>query len=465
MHYQAEYDWLIVVFVHEIVEDLPQSRLFVDQIEKAGHGGNNLVFLVKDSLLRSDPLPGGEFTFTFVLSLSRLEKTGDGQFRFMPVKGVPIHNPDKHCWEAAFRYIYTQFKARRRMLLTLSHGAGLGINGDPGSVIRPGTNKVISNPYYFLDGQDVYTLTGPSFDGIDRSSLKDIERGIIRKERAGKACRSLEILWISGLRDALFRCLGDRPIDILLMVNCYMQLFDAGFMLSKKVRYLVAPEGSILAPGYDYGRLFALLGQSPAPSERDIVAAIVEDYKAQSIGLGDHFTSLFANSLESYPRLLAVFKEFVGLVIADIDRLFPLLAEIRDKKVAYVSIAGNNRSAQSQDLIDLGQWIRLVAASTPASPRLSDLYAEFEELLGVLVQARFVGSGYTDFDRDFEPKFGYSGISIYYPLTRVPSGHPAAGWCDYFDGKARDDFRSGSNWDIFLENYFALRTANGKANE
>jgi len=463
MHYEIEYDWLVIVFVHEIVEDITQSRQFVDQIERASHNTNSLVFLVKDTYLGSDTLPGGEKTFTFMLSLSRLEMKGDGSFRFIPVEGVPIYNPDKHCWETAFNYIYANFRARRRMLLTLSHGAGLGINGDAGTVIRPVVSEVITNPYYFLDRQDVSVLSGPSFTGIDKDSKNDIEKGLIRKDPASVACRSLEILWISELRDALVRCLGSRPIDLLVMVNCNMQLFDAGFMLSKNVRYLVAPEGSVLAPGYDYGRLFALISQDPTTGGSAIAKSIVYDYKELSCRIGDTFTSLFANSLEPYPLLLAVFKEFVGLVTADIDRLFPSLFLIREKKVAYVSIARNNPSAQSQDLIDLGQWMRLVASWCTDISRLADLYSVFENILNnEIVQESAVGSGYTDFDRDFEPKFGYSGLSIYYPLTPTPASRPAAGWCSYFDKKVQDDFRSASGWDIFLEKYFAIRDTRDK---
>ena len=454
MRYLAEYDWLVVAFVHEITDSLDQTKDFVRQIEQAPHQPGSPVFLIKDELVKSMHRPGG-VVHEFVLHVEKLEWTPDGRQEFRPVPDLPIYNPDKHCWRKAFEYIYTRYRGKRNMLITLSHGAGLAINSDQDRVARPNTTRMVSNPYYFLDRQDVDRLDLMSVEGmVIAPELRDhIRRGELPKTDGDKQCRSLNVLWIYELVDALELYLPDDTIDLLLMVNCNMQLFDASYMLSRKVDYLVAPEGSISAPGYDYQRLFTRLSQRPDIPCTELVRAIVEDYRL--LTAEDGFTSLFGNYLKPFPALVEVFRSFVALVVSRMEEMIGGLEDIRNNQMEIVSRSGAF-TVDFQDQVDLSLWVKLVAKAYTSMPQLTDLQQAIERLRNTIVHDNVVGQSFLDHDAMTNKKLGYSGVSIFYPETTESWPVPATGWCVYFNGKIPDTFKTRSGWGLFLTKYFDL---------
>src|SRR6185295_12884729 len=117
-------DWLVIFFVHEIDILKPTIQETIDEIEKHGCGNNTIFYLVLDSV---EELQNG---LSFILSV-RLLKPCDSKGSFcFDDQEVKFKNEDKYCWKEAFKHIFSNHRAKRTLLMTLSHGAAFGINRD-----------------------------------------------------------------------------------------------------------------------------------------------------------------------------------------------------------------------------------------------------------------------------------------------------------------------------------------------
>src|SRR5262249_43511335 len=111
-------------------------------------------------------------------------------------------------------------------------------------------------------------------------------------------------------------------------------------------------------------------------------------------------------------------------------------------------------STNALDHVDLGLWIRLVTERFQTNSSLVALKSRFDNCLGRIVAGSRIGQGYIDHDNQFIAKHGYSGISVYYPLTNqfIPS-HPVS-WCFYFGRTIPAQCRASLLWQNYLTKYF-----------
>jgi hypothetical protein len=462
------YDWMILFFVHEISEDLPESKEMYDIIQRYGGSENNVVFLIKDSISQKED----EQHFSFRLGVWRLEKKkGSEAYELSPVQGLQIDNKDRRCWDQAFKFIFKHFYSRRKMLITFSHGAAFGINRDLKHIHRPPGQRLAgqaANPSgnvtevrgrsYLLDRTDILRLKerGALSDGSQVVSSRDNEEVfVVRKPAEDPLCKALEVLWISDLAASLERRLDDAHIDVLLMVNCYMQLFDNGYLLRNKVSYMIAPEGKMLAIGYDYKKIFETLRSTPEITNKQLVTKIVRDYVQMYMGMegGPDYLStneLSANDLQYYSVALKGFEKFVKLLRCHIPELIEDLQEIRNNQMDTVS------GSESYQLVDAGLWIRLVAEMFPGNRDFQEFARWFRRLHERMVVAKHIGEGLKQHDASQSRKYGYSGISILYPDSRFDFKDSQVAWCAYFDKSMPPEFGQRSRWSSFLRHYLKL---------
>jgi|GEM_PF-1279763 len=452
------YDWLIVFFVHEISEDLPQSDEMYKIVEKTGCGDNNAVLLIKDAISPDNDT----LTFNYSLSISKLEKIMDGEgYHFVEVSDFHFNNKEKNSWKKAFQYVFANYFSERKMLITFSHGAAFGIdrNTDPIGRARPGTGRIVpvNNRRYILNKGDLSHLSKRGWAPAAKDLYQENQNSntvYIQKKDTDPICKALEILWISDLADALDKYLFDSDIDVMLMVNCFMQLFDNGYLLSGKVKYMVAPEGEMWASGYDYEKLLITLRDQPSIANKTLVRKIVKDYESMYTRQGNtdylRQTTLFANDLKYYGIALRGFETFVDRIKEDIQRSFELFQQIREKEIRNVS------GSPSYPLIDAGVWISLVAEKFPSTQNMKEFQEWFRNLHKKIVVARFIGQDFLDADKKDTSKYGYSGISLYFPTNFQQLSEQEVAWCAYFDRSLSSKFNKRSSWSKFLNIYFRL---------
>lgn len=483
MEQRKLYDWLIVVFLHEIQNDLNYSDAMKEAIRQAGCNDRIAVFLIQDKVTTDQDAR----EFSFRLSVSRLEQTNTGNWSFIPIESphLKIENKKKNCWETAFKYIYSHYAGERNMLMTFSEGAAFGINGDLGThVIRPevmtlpqgyidlpvadpllenmelehmsrGGRRVSTNKYYVLDEEEMQQLQSDARFDLNGVVRKEGNVWLIEKEPNGDICRNLEILWISNLASALDRYLYGQYIDVLLMANCFMQVFANGFTLSNKVKFLVGAEGPMSMRGYDYGKLMDTLNKTPGIPSKSLVQQILADLKELYLRVGDDYAAttatIYANRLKFYPLALRVFEDLIA-------GLEPLLPVVAGKLAAIRGQMKNVSTYDNYPLVDAGLWIKLVTEQVRELEGADYYYQLFAELQAKIEVANMIDPIARYMDQAATQKYGYSGISLYFPADNKMHEDQEVLWCANFDSAIAAPFRTHSRWNIFLDKYFKALT-------
>jgi hypothetical protein len=430
------YDWILVVYVHEIPYYIHQSDAIVRCILEAAPGGTPAplrarvaVFVIMETVRQvMEPMPlvdgqAGEIAGAraggvvgaqpggvvdpgrvapvnyYRMSVRELQFDERGVARLVdapggevPGAGVGVSGEGRFegrdGWRQALRATFPRVKAKRRMLLSFSHGAAFGIN-------------------------------------VDMEGLMRVQ-----------ACEDLPILWSDDLAAELKYCLGDQPIDVLVLNNCYMQCFETGYALKDQVRFIVAAEGALGAIGYDYAGLMKRLFEQPCDDVGALVKGMIGDYAAAIFREEQAGQAVFANRTSEYGRLLTLLERLTAILLQRMDEVIDVLVDIRENKLLYVSAPLNGYMSNYLCMIDLFAWTNMVFGRLGHLFLGDGLAAEFAALRQRMVVAGKVGDGLVEHDAGWPgadangqadangrsrttttPIYGYSGLSIFYPRT------------------------------------------------
>lgn len=457
-----EKKWLVVIFVHEIsiFRKIIQDR--INEVEKNGCGEGTVVYLMRDSVTIAGNMPN------FTLTISRLRQETPGQFHFEEVKDIVFENSDRHCWEKGLYQIFEREKAGRNMIITLSHGAAFGFNREFSTINRPeiwneqtgqyeylGPDNFMhaySNAHYYFDEKEIENIQtfAKAFNKFDFTELR---KGRLPKGNDKPVCRNLEILWTSDFARALKKLPGDPVIDVMLMVNCYMQSFDTGYILRKRVKYLVAAETGIPANGFNFSNIIKQLDHDNLET-KVLLQLIIDEYKTTNPpGTPNSIHTAFsANGLTEYRKALKLFMHVIKILEENMPEIGSKLVEIRNN-IRYVSIAEGVYNSNELMMIDAGLWLSLIFDHLPWLFRDTFLPIQFKLLLNDIVVSQHVGE---DFSGDIDT-FGMNGISLFYPTTEDFRNLKPLPWCAYFDDKVPSPFRKDSRWNKFLKAYYDLK--------
>jgi hypothetical protein len=162
---------------------------------------------------------------------------------------------------------------------------------------------------------------------------------------------------------------------------------------------------------------------------------------------------------------VALLERLIEILLARFDEVIDVLVDIREHKLLYVSAPLNAYASNYLGMIDLFTWVDLVFG------RLGDLIAEDDlahaglagadlahaGLAGASLAAAFaavrlrlvvagkVGEGLVQHDAAGMPKYGYSGVSIFYPRSvDLASLKPIPGCALKIP-----------RWEQFLERYYS----------
>ncbi|HEY4336748.1 MAG TPA: clostripain-related cysteine peptidase [Puia sp.] len=475
---QTDCGWLIVIFIHEVAFYRKNWNKIVDDIAKKGpgpEGSNNQIYLIRDSVREmEDPANPGSRINSFRLSVNQLKKKPDGSYKFLKEK-VDFDNRDRNCWKAGFRYVYDKLKGRRNMLISISHGAAFGIDVDTTKVVRPNIpvemrmalantvadNKpkkmvVVSNDFYYLDKKEISEMRKrKNWASTDPKTKKFITEGRIPKKGKDNFCRNLEILWIADLAATLRDLLGKTKIDLTLLNNCYMQAFDTGYLLRDNASYIVAAEGALRDEGYDYLALLDRIYKDANVDNKTLASGVIKDYKAfyEREQMSDDLDgqAIFANNTAPYEDALTLFNEVLDGLRKNWAAAIPQLVEIREKYIMYVSTPQRAYPLDKMNMIDAFQWALLVADRVGCFAG-TDLRKRIEAMHKAIVADSSVGSLLTGHDAVTTSKFGYMGISLFYPNTEDWQSLNYLPWCAYFGDQNPSVWKD--NWQQFLVDYY-----------
>ncbi len=432
---------------------------------------------------RQEVIDGRDLKVFFRLELSELKRSATGRVVLDPVDcSIDPQLPD--AWKQAFDFVFSKYagKAKRKALLSWSHGAGFGINKEDSPIIRekrdkfvfsfkpdivPASEKEIvvvrNNMLFTIDqGEEIKKF---HFNVGDEAGLKKLSALDDLRLRAAKeppfVCKNLEIVWIWELRDVIKKSLGKDKLEFILMMNCNMQLFDTGYILKEVTKYLVAPETKMYWFGYAYDKLFETFEKNPTISTRNLLSSIVTDYvkKYENDPEAKQYleaSTLFINRLANYHSLLRILGK-------SLTHTLPLMQEnsietFRQIRTKHMESVTETDQVNSYDMVDMGNWFRMLSKTFRTSIQLRYIHFQYKIRLRRIVYKKFIGSLYLEHDQAHEKKYGISGISLYFPEEQpFSSSENVWGNCAYYSKDILPSpFTKVSNWDEFIKKYYSF---------
>ena len=248
------------------------------------------------------------------------------------------------------------------------------------------------------------------------------------------------ILTMKELADAIKWSFGDKKIDVMMMVNCFMQSLDAGYALRKRVDYLVAPEGMLYLDGYNYPLLFHVLLSRPDISPEQLAKLAVISFPSKVYADGHmrglrkkRLTALFAVDLQYYTLFVTLIDKLVDALLLKIPEVKKILADAK------------NHSLVDLNLYDFFSFISYIESkdifkndALGASLVLS--------LREIVVLEGFVGNGCPVKSPD-DVISNSSGFTVFIPNALPSAGSQTPGLDDF----TATEFYRETKWHLLIE--------------
>ena len=215
----------------------------------------------------------------------------------------------------------------------------------------------------------------------------------------------------SGLRHMSRKLLNGKPIDVVLFKNCFQAILETGFEIRDSVRFVIASQALIPAPGWPYAPLFASLTREPTETiVRKLLNALGRFY-SEAENRGGHpevpFSLLDLQALED---VVSPMKSLVTALVKASD-------QSADIRAAYLKAWVRNDLSPADLVTSENQFIE---GLTPGDVLLVDMRTLCSELtkLGVPVFSELAETLGREIDRvvlGFRPKESqFRGVSAYY---------------------------------------------------
>lgn len=288
--------------------------------------------------------------------------------------------------------------------------------------------------HYLMISWDHGRLFGIFNEGAEGlvADKKDLAQEIHHEE-------GVTILTMEELNEAIQLAFGKQKVDVMIMMNCFMQFIDAGYALRRSVKYLVAPETFIYIDGYNYPFLFQLLINKPNITPRKLAKQVVRSFATKVYSTFDDGvahkknTAIFATDLRYY-RLLG---ELVDRLVDHFMKNIPQIKLLIDPAREFCTII------QAKKVIDFFGFISFLHKENifKENPLVASTVLSIRDLI---VVESFKGNGFTrQIDDLVNPP---SGISIHLPMA-LPTDEPNPGFDDFF----KTEFSRKTKWLEFIK--------------
>lgn len=298
--------------------------------------------------------------------------------------------------------------AERYMLFTWDHGTGFGIFSDKPSEEPASSpnNQPAQPPVNGIALEPLQKMNLPT-PVVVSNNLQKMDLSPLENEDQSEQDK---ILTMDELAAAIEQAFGKKKIELVVMLNCYMQFFDSGYALRNNVRYLVAPESFIFFQGYNYEFIFRKLAQEPDLSTIKLVKYIVNSFELK---LYDDFhqgisakttTALFANDLTHYSLFADYIDQLAGSLKKELEKSKP---EIIMARLNTPPVSG------AAHLVDFFYLLQNLQKSLGKNWQ-RQLVKNLKELKKKATIAEYIGSEFIASAGSANP----SGFSIYFPIMR-----------------------------------------------
>jgi len=450
---------LIFFYIREIILYKEEVKGLIENLKKLviGFGGEiNLIVLREYANLNSESKnPNSDNKFSFAVLLEKLvqlsvQLPGEApQSDFEVIKkeeGREFYLSNDELKEY-FKIAFKDSAKMRKVFITFSHSSGFAINTneDPNkeSGIRINDVTIVNEEGFasFLENRNYRVI----------ANAADINRNVNSK------------LWIYDLVKILEDVLEgpDNYIDLMLMVNCNMQILDTLFQLKRKVKVLVASQTQFSYYGFHYVALISTLMKytqiSPEVLSQEVVKQFVEKYVYE---LSDGINKLSCNTLFAHD--LTHVHQLMELVNNVSDYLFKIIDdpivkarihELRNSQIADVTNYPGH--ILNCEFIDFGGFIKVLSnsLSNKRNRKFHVYHQMYRAIMKSMNQASFTGDDYTLRDKYEEKKFNISGVSVYFP-TLESVNRSEKKLFGYLNFVMKSGYSIASKWDDFLKKLY-----------
>ena len=320
--------------------------------------------------------------------------------------------------------ILKKYKADRYILFTWDHGNGYGIFSDKP---EPPPVQVTRLAMEVVPIQKTNLLTPAVVSNVTKNNVNAVAVD--------------KVLTMDELASALGNAFGKEKIDVVIMLNCYMQFFDSGYALRKNVKYLIAPESYIYFKGYNYEFIFRKLTNEPGLSSRKMAKHVVESfelklYEDQSVGFtAKATTALFANDVSCYSQFAEYINQLAGALEKELIESKPELI------MARVSTPPVNGASHLVDFFYLLQNLQ----KSLGKNWQQELVKKLLILKKKAIVAQYIGFDFSNNMGSANP----SGFSVYFPIKQI--GQVASKKA--FDLFKDSSFRRDKTWHALVDKF------------
>lgn len=306
-------------------------------------------------------------------------------------------------------------EARKYMLITWDHGRFYGIfRGQPVN-------------------QEEDAIPGDK-DSLENFAARMIDSRGLKKQPA------TTVLTMKELADAIKWAFDGKMIDVIVMMNCFMQSLDAGYALRKAAKYLVATEGLMDLGGYNYPFIFHVLMSNPSIAPEQLAKSIVASFPSKIYQDGHEqgvrkkkITALFAASLQHYGFLAEIIDKLVDALLTKIPEILEFLDEAK------------RRSKVDVDIYDFFSFISFLESK--------DIFVNNALAASIVLSLRdaiiiesFIGNG-NPLKSPEDVINNPSGLTVFIPNDIPVSSEAPPSEDDFF----HTEFYLNSKWHLFVE--------------
>ena len=380
--------------------------------------------------------------------------------------------------------------ADKNLLITWDHGSGFGIfksdvrqltkQKNQNFTIHDQFDFIIDNKFQIVlpetliendterQSSAIQVIRNKSYkynsvDFSNHHSIKNLSFIEDQQEPLSNIDDLIVILTNHELELAIKKGFGANGVDILLMFNCCMQSLHSNYALKDCVKVMIAPEGQISVPGYDYKAILVKINENPSIDIECLSKCVLSSMEAKfhRRGLGDLFQehALFAIRLKNYHDLI----------------IEPIKSLVEDL-TAYVknNLVNGGRVITSRDdcfemtsplyyyIIDIINWLPKLNILTNGAYKNKFVLEQFLANCNDAICEKRVGPPemvYRGVNGSFDDDVSPQGYSIYFPEDKInyDEGDLTRRLFINSDAPHPDLLVKAINWLPFLEELFKGR--------
>lgn len=475
--------WTVLFLVHASDRNTGKYAHELFTILESTNCSKEIKVLVLYGSLQSSDSKGYKIQVT-LKEMSKNDSSNTQSLKEIKNWGVIDMGDDKKLGPIFFE-IRNKYPSERLLLFTWDHGSGFGIfktnpiepvahtkkssdvhkrGLDPDDSLKPvdicNPNSVNSyTKRSFINEEDDYRSEGgDQLIVITNERVQEIhtrEFGELKRDYKEKVKTSM--LTNDELRNTIKYddvrkkpCSDTKKVDLLIMMNCLMQMIETGYALHDAVEYLVAPETCIFWAGYDYKKIINKLCSDP-----DIGTEAVARYSIDTI--------------KSYYQTTTYKKSFDDLVISlvkpenskevknKIDRiagelcndLHVLKSDVKNTRNNCMDLSRKYVQGVPYHYID---FVHFLFCLSKKVSRLKKSMDELKKIIAGYVIHIFKGGNYDALSKE---EIGLvNGFTIYFPPTSRDAHNDYYYEWFYLENPHQTLFAKECRWQWFLMDYF-----------